>query len=1077
MDVDIRESAYKLDMEMLSQGAELQGAFENLDAMLRNPETPVADFVKNYMEYKDAYERSGISDTAKYIDMADELAGRDAPKETESEILSEANEILTGMYDGKIRTGEGYEKLTDLADRLDENVTDLDACYEISQGVLTATDAGTNAYLRDLVDTYNKGVAGEDQLHVGDDGRIYTEEGYRVGGGQEDRYNALEDRTPKDGPEKTADEAAADEASAVERAENAYRNCILKGYSEETLKDAYLGPEDRLKGISAEHDVLIDKIEEALERSPDAESDKIARDVENDIKGEKDKQDDPVDKGIDSDTRVENNQNDVAGRTEKKDSSSGRLGINNTYSRTDDSKDVEISDQKRYEIRDAVEAEGAEGGLTRAEIEQEYDKRISELKEDLNAIKSDIMHFKELTAKMADNANPVHVRGMKEFHLLRYEIDSASRRYAATGGAVGENCFMQKIANSAQAGLNALDIYRAKGFSGSIINTGAGIDVHLHNIYEGTNIGFSGVGALSLLPIALSEVLGFIPGLAFRGINTLVDRYFDRLTSDGQADRDKESVDRDDRMSDTDHKEDLDPEDKTDISDGRDQDTADDLEKTEAGTENTEEDPVEKDPIEQDEPEEQAADDVENDLESEEPPDEDDPASDERDDTETDGQKEEDPADETEKNDDDVEQTSSDSVGKIVERVLESEGEDPPEAETGFPDDAAATDDMESVPDDAEASADVDGGTEEVAPAEADESVGNLVENSVEDPPDQTDEEELERSREDADEQKEDAVVTESEADMEAPVEESEVSDEHAEAQMEAKTDADEEDGDEAEIEEKDQDSEDVSIEYTDPLESQAQDAMDTTPADDATAEVAAQDDSLRGTEETAVDAENLRTEDQGEEKFYEIRDDIDQFLSDGMNGLDAETMVQSASDVMQNICENAEQLSECINPVEMAEEFMIDIRDMLPEGAMEEIVNALPDTEFADTVMQGINDALEPSGQFGQLEYNRDGEVINDSSWENTWDPVDQQQEDAIQRELTEHAAEVSQDDDLQVIQEEIRKINDMEAGGSREVDTGMDGGIDSGMDGGMDAGGGSGIEAGSEFADAVDAAAAAAV
>ena len=108
----------------------------------------------------------------------------------------------------------------------------------------------------------------------------------------------------------------------------------------------------------------------------------------------------------------------------------------------DITKDIELSDDKKKEIR--VEAE-KEAKHSDEPLEKIIERKENEVKDEIRAVAKDIVHYKDVMTKLS-------ALGIPDRYLSRYtplmrmklEYDSSIRKAESMGCKVGEDCFIKK---------------------------------------------------------------------------------------------------------------------------------------------------------------------------------------------------------------------------------------------------------------------------------------------------------------------------------------------------------------------------------------------------------------------------------------------------------------------------------------------------------------------------------------------------------------------------------------------------------------------------------------------------------
>jgi len=151
--------------------------------------------------------------------------------------------------------------------------------------------------------------------------------------------------------------------------------------------------------------------------------------------------------------------------------------INTPASASD--KEVSISKEKLQQLK--IEAENeARGG--RGDAKEIYERKVEDLKRQLNEIRADIEHYGKV---MEDMGIPHRFASRHTaFHGAKLEYDT----YTKLGGTVGQGEFIEKEVSRAESFLGGLDFLRSNIFKTAIIDGINEKGASLSSIYKGEEL-------------------------------------------------------------------------------------------------------------------------------------------------------------------------------------------------------------------------------------------------------------------------------------------------------------------------------------------------------------------------------------------------------------------------------------------------------------------------------------------------------------------------------------------------------------------------------------------------------------
>ncbi|MCQ2510072.1 MAG: hypothetical protein MJ116_06375 [Lachnospiraceae bacterium] len=234
-----------------------------------------------------------------------------------------------------------------------------------------------------------------------------------------------------------------------------------------------------------------------------------------------------------------------------KDSGGFRPRSNDTYSKINKSiADVEVDPKIVEQVKLEITEEIIKSGLSGEHMDVLVSDRLKDRFEQLKSIRSDIEHYSGLYEKLSESSNPMHLRSMTTFQLLRFEIDSACRDYVKAGGAVGEGHFIERDVSASQLGLSLIDVVRTNALESAIIRGATGVSIGFDDIYGGITGEKSTVGKIAFPFVKLGEIIGEKPGSLLHDMfermdkGPEVDKPLKDETPDSQVDNDSKKAEQ-----------------------------------------------------------------------------------------------------------------------------------------------------------------------------------------------------------------------------------------------------------------------------------------------------------------------------------------------------------------------------------------------------------------------------------------------------------------------------------------------------------------------------------------------------
>lgn len=385
--------------------------------------------------------------------------------------------------------------------------------------------------LEKIVDAYNETVPDTDKISIGEDGQPYTKDGILVEAvttGQhgdfpenpiEKLYNRDMDTSHSIPP--TFDEKGKEHidtqkikdhmGSPVESgtrtkadvAGDFIKNGITRGLGKDELRitdQAVTGPVQSQIGVAMEvpsnrmnfdkelyslckvieNHGSYDKVPDIKELS--AEADEIYKkmivreegpfpDLDRGVEAEKN----------DTDTHTDTVKNDISN---DKIENIFRSKIAGGFGKIDVSKDVELSDNKKQEIR--IEAE-KEAKHSDEPLDKIIERKENAAKEEIRAVAKDIIHYKNVMEKISN-------MGIPDRYLSRYtplmrmklEYDTAIRKAEGLGCKIGEGCFITKSVSILEMRLEQLEYYRSDMPTSRVMEAILGQKVTRDDLYKET---------------------------------------------------------------------------------------------------------------------------------------------------------------------------------------------------------------------------------------------------------------------------------------------------------------------------------------------------------------------------------------------------------------------------------------------------------------------------------------------------------------------------------------------------------------------------------------------------------------
>lgn len=449
-------------------------------------ETSKEEYAKSYheyLEYRNEYSRiQNDADEIKdaYLGLSykydriqneyDKLMGRIS-----------ANGSERDLDNSKLTSEERYSKYCDIA-LLRNDMLPSEISYDYDDLVWDKTDLIKDAYdaMEKEVDTYNQTVDHpfEKVQFMTDPEGIYTTSGYEVEAesisekrltGQQ--YEPLANREEFiDSNDRMVRKPEIDEEGNVffghadvyslgkpiglditreEVRDNFVKNGIRCGIREDALDLT----DHSLSGKMVDNDLLHEV--DAIRMTVRDHQQEVFNDIEgyrDEIKKYKEELDDRTDRSIqkfyeaERDVTIESNED----KDEKSfDSSNLESKIRHTLSglngRIDVKKSAELSAEKKKELKEEASREAEHSDKTVDEI---YKEKETEVKEKLETIRGDILHYREKMESFSDIPSN-YLRTHSGYGLARTEYNAAIHQYAQAGGKVDNEAFVKKgVSNS-----------------------------------------------------------------------------------------------------------------------------------------------------------------------------------------------------------------------------------------------------------------------------------------------------------------------------------------------------------------------------------------------------------------------------------------------------------------------------------------------------------------------------------------------------------------------------------------------------------------------------------------------------
>lgn len=387
--------------------------------------------------------------------------------------------------------------------------------------------------LEKIVDAYNETAPDTDKITIGEDGQPYTKDGILVeavttGKHEDFPKNELEkvynrDMDTSNSIPPTVDEKGKeyvdtqkiknhmespvekDTRTKAEIADTFVEKGITRGLDKDELRitdQAATGTIKEIIGVAMEvpqNRMNFDKELYSLckavdnhgsyEKLPDME--KLKADADSIFKKMTEEEEGPfpdLDRIEKNDTEKKDNgvQSDVS----KKDSTSDKVEnifrskMAGGFGKIDITKDIELSDDKKKEIR--VEAE-KEAKHSDEPLEKIIERKENEVKDEIRAVAKDIVHYKDVMTKLS-------ALGIPDRYLSRYtplmrmklEYDSAIRKAESMGCKVGEDCFIKKSVSILEVRLEQLEYYRSDMPTSRVMEAILGIKTTKDDLYKET---------------------------------------------------------------------------------------------------------------------------------------------------------------------------------------------------------------------------------------------------------------------------------------------------------------------------------------------------------------------------------------------------------------------------------------------------------------------------------------------------------------------------------------------------------------------------------------------------------------
>lgn len=212
-----------------------------------------------------------------------------------------------------------------------------------------------------------------------------------------------------------------------------------------------------------------DVLKEETQKAKEA---KASREVDLNEKDSISQEEDP----LDSDEKDDKDKGDKSGFT-----GIIRNVTQGAYGKVDPEKKTEISNEKLESLR--KEADADTSGRDKDAI---YEEKVAELKEKLEVVKSDILHYKAEMEQFG-NIPARYVRQHMGYAGAKCEYDSAVSTYEALGGKVGAECFVTSGVGKVEIFLEKLEFFNGSNYIVTkVLDSMRGVDTHdaFKNIYK-----------------------------------------------------------------------------------------------------------------------------------------------------------------------------------------------------------------------------------------------------------------------------------------------------------------------------------------------------------------------------------------------------------------------------------------------------------------------------------------------------------------------------------------------------------------------------------------------------------------
>lgn len=354
------------------------------------------------------------------------------------------------------------------------------------------------------VDTYNEKASDMEKVHIETEtGQIYTSTGFKVEPHLSPEANRNVDARPDeerfnpDMVKEDLDTVPYDVRPVTYGPSDIYENQSIREYANSTVGDSDVTRAsftDRFlkQGVYAR--APESAVDSSSRRIPETKKDSIAhlfsgddekyfkavcKVIDNHLDGERsprrkdvereknpyleemEKEESDKKESLDTEDSTHNTDSSV---NNEKDSSEESLFYKRTamaYGKTDNSKDIGISKEKLAELRIEANRE-ADGDKSKAD--KLFDEKCSNLKAELENIKKDIVHFDGKMESYGDIPFK-YKAGHTYYQAAKLEYDSAIRKYTQLGGAVGNDCFVQKSVSKLEALAGRMDVYTSNIFN------------------------------------------------------------------------------------------------------------------------------------------------------------------------------------------------------------------------------------------------------------------------------------------------------------------------------------------------------------------------------------------------------------------------------------------------------------------------------------------------------------------------------------------------------------------------------------------------------------------------------------